>query len=105
MPQATVDVPGELVQTMKLSRTNIPQATVDVPVELVQAINLVLVITLKHVLELLLLKRVAHGEAIVLKAAHDTFGLLHHAVDLGLRKTTLIVGDGDLNRWRRCEKS
>ena len=67
MPQTTVDVPGELVQAMKSSRTSTPQATVDVPVELVQTINLVLAVTLKLVLELLLLQ-VAHGEAVVLKA-------------------------------------
>merc|ERR1719401_635400 len=73
--------------------------------------DLLLVATLEFVPELLLIQGVPHGEAVVLEAAlgldlhlvglvlsPELFGLLHHAVDLGLRKSALLVGDGDLVR-------
>merc|ERR1719182_651011 len=74
-------------------------------------LDFVLVVTLKLVLQLLLLQGVAHREAVVLQAVLGLdlelgflvfgtilFSFLHHAVDFGLRQTTLFVGDGDLVR-------
>merc|ERR1719453_2531508 len=72
-------------------------------------LNLVFVICLKFVLQLLLLQRVAHGEAIVLKTilgfnlrlvgfifSAVLLCLLDHAVNLRLRQATLLIRDGDL---------
>mmetsp|Transcript_49221 Transcript_49221/g.88481 ORF Transcript_49221/g.88481 Transcript_49221/m.88481 type:complete len:258 (+) Transcript_49221:138-911(+) len=72
-------------------------------------LNLLLVSALKLVLELLLVQGVAHGEAVVLQTvlgldlllvrfifSTELLGLLHHAVDFGLRQTALLVGDGNL---------
>merc|ERR1719453_1032583 len=74
-------------------------------------LNLVFVICLKFILQLLLLQSVAHGETVVLKTilgfnfllvglifSAILLCLLDHAVNLGLRQTTLLVGDGDLVR-------
>merc|ERR1712023_347445 len=72
-------------------------------------LDLVLVVTLKLVLELLLLEGVAHGEAIIFQTIlcldfdllSFIFGavllsFLHHAINFSLRQTSLLVGDGNL---------
>merc|ERR1719253_1483900 len=72
-------------------------------------LNLVLVVAFELVLQLLFLEGVAHCKAIVLKTVFgldlrlvlliliaELLGLLHHAVDLSLRKTALLVRDSDL---------
>merc|ERR1719198_1320440 len=74
-------------------------------------LDLLLVAILELFLELLLIQCVAHREAVVLEAilrldlhlvglvlALELFGLLDHAVNLGLRETTFFIGDGDLIR-------
>merc|ERR1712187_311757 len=71
--------------------------------------NFFLIATLKLVLEFLLIQGVAHGEAIVLQSvfcfdlclvclilSSELFCLLYHAIDLGLRQTTLFIRYGDL---------
>merc|ERR1711884_70920 len=72
-------------------------------------LNLLLVSILKLFLELPLLERVAHREAIVLQPVlgfdlcpvglvlcSELLRLLHHTVNLRLRQAPLLVGDGDL---------
>merc|ERR1719433_2221374 len=83
------------------------------PIEgfLYRLLDLLLVVALKLVLELLLIQRVPHGEAIVLQAvlcfdlvllllilSPVLLRLLYHAVDLGLGEATLFIRDGDLVR-------
>merc|ERR1719419_1630540 len=71
--------------------------------------NLFLVPALELVLELLLVEGVAHCETVILQAVlglnlclirfilgPELLGLLHHAVDLGLREPALLIRDGDL---------
>merc|ERR1719231_1187460 len=72
-------------------------------------LDLLLVARFELVLQLLLLERVAHGEAIILQAILGLdlrlvllvlilvlLGLLHHTIDLRLRQAALFVRDGDL---------
>merc|ERR1740117_1496014 len=71
--------------------------------------NLIFVITLKFVLQFLLLQCVAHCETVVLQTILGLnfsfvlfilfavlLCLIHHTVNLRLRQTPLLIGDGDL---------
>merc|ERR1719265_1352194 len=73
------------------------------------SLDLLLVTSLELVGKLLLCEGVAHGEAVVLETVFgldlatvllilstELLGLLNHAIDLRLRQTALLVGDGDL---------
>merc|ERR1719379_2880487 len=74
--------------------------------------NLVLIVALKLIFQLLLLQRVPHREAIVLKTvlclnlalvrlvlSLEFLRLRNHAVDLRLRQPTLLIRDRDLVRF------
>merc|ERR1719261_2445650 len=72
-------------------------------------LDLLLVTSLELVSQLFLCEGVAHGKAVVLQTvlgldlatvllilSTELLGLLNHAIDLCLRQTALLVGDGDL---------